>query len=278
MTLEASAISATTPLARSGRVLLGTYAVTVFLGAALLFFVQPMVSKMLLPHLGGSPSVWNTCMVLLPGDAAAWLSLRALAGAAVRRRARRRRSTAPCSAPPRCSAARPDVAGAAGRRQPGAVAARHARRHGRPAVLRDLGDGAAAAALVLPDQPPGRAPTLISSTPPAMPAASWRCSPIRCAVEPHLRLFDQSRWWALGLVALAAGIALCWYGYARNRNGAQRRPPPKRPAPRRPSGSAPAGSGIRSCRRRCCWRSPPTSRSTSPRPRCSGSSRWRCTC
>ncbi len=34
-----------------------------FLGAALLFTVQPLVAKMLLPILGGSPSVWNTCMV-----------------------------------------------------------------------------------------------------------------------------------------------------------------------------------------------------------------------
>jgi hypothetical protein len=34
------------------------------LGAGLLFLVQPMVAKMLLPSLGGSPAVWNTCMVL----------------------------------------------------------------------------------------------------------------------------------------------------------------------------------------------------------------------
>src|SRR6476469_4203909 len=40
------------------------------------------------------------------------------------------------------------------------------------------------------------------------------------AVEPQLRLFDQSRWWALGLGVLACGIALCWYGHARDNNGA----------------------------------------------------------
>ncbi len=34
-----------------------------FIGAGLLFLVQPMVAKMLLPGLGGSPAVWNTCMV-----------------------------------------------------------------------------------------------------------------------------------------------------------------------------------------------------------------------
>ncbi|CAG0966172.1 hypothetical protein PHYC_00996 [Phycisphaerales bacterium] len=35
----------------------------IFLSAALLFLVQPMSGKVLLPLLGGSPSVWNTCMV-----------------------------------------------------------------------------------------------------------------------------------------------------------------------------------------------------------------------
>lgn len=39
------------------------YAITIFLGAALLFLVEPMVAKMVLPMLGGSPAVWNTCMV-----------------------------------------------------------------------------------------------------------------------------------------------------------------------------------------------------------------------
>jgi hypothetical protein len=34
-----------------------------FLGAALLFIVQPMVAKLILPQLGGSPAVWNTCLV-----------------------------------------------------------------------------------------------------------------------------------------------------------------------------------------------------------------------
>lgn len=34
-----------------------------FLSATLLFWVQPMFGKMLLPLLGGSPAVWNTCLV-----------------------------------------------------------------------------------------------------------------------------------------------------------------------------------------------------------------------
>jgi hypothetical protein len=39
------------------------FSLVVFLSAALLFAVQPMVAKVLLPRLGGSPAVWNTCMV-----------------------------------------------------------------------------------------------------------------------------------------------------------------------------------------------------------------------
>ncbi|HEY9217195.1 MAG TPA: fused MFS/spermidine synthase [Phenylobacterium sp.] len=36
------------------------FAVTVFASAGLVFMVQPMVGKLVLPLLGGSPSVWNT--------------------------------------------------------------------------------------------------------------------------------------------------------------------------------------------------------------------------
>lgn len=39
------------------------YAFTLLLSAALLFSVQPMFSKMILPMLGGTPQVWNTAMV-----------------------------------------------------------------------------------------------------------------------------------------------------------------------------------------------------------------------
>ena len=39
------------------------YAVTVFLGAFLLFQVQPIVARYILPWYGGSPAVWTTCML-----------------------------------------------------------------------------------------------------------------------------------------------------------------------------------------------------------------------
>ena len=43
--------------------MLALFAVTLGLGALLLFWVQPMFSKMVLPLLGGSPAVWNIAMV-----------------------------------------------------------------------------------------------------------------------------------------------------------------------------------------------------------------------
>src|SRR5215204_4163215 len=63
------------------------FAAALFVSAFLLFWVQPLVGKMVLPLLGGTPAVWNTCMLffqvlLLAGYAYAlaltrWLSARA---------------------------------------------------------------------------------------------------------------------------------------------------------------------------------------------------------
>lgn len=39
------------------------FAITLALNALLLFLAQPMIARMLLPYLGGTPAVWNTCMV-----------------------------------------------------------------------------------------------------------------------------------------------------------------------------------------------------------------------
>src|SRR5262245_64893732 len=39
------------------------YLVTIFVSATLLFLVEPIIGKMLLPLWGGTPAVWNTCLV-----------------------------------------------------------------------------------------------------------------------------------------------------------------------------------------------------------------------
>lgn len=47
----------------TGRLFIAVLAVVTFLNAALLFAVQPMFTKMVLPLLGGTPMVWNTCLL-----------------------------------------------------------------------------------------------------------------------------------------------------------------------------------------------------------------------
>src|SRR5262245_32944766 len=39
------------------------FVATIFVSAALLFAVQPMFTKMVLPRLGGAPAVWSVAMV-----------------------------------------------------------------------------------------------------------------------------------------------------------------------------------------------------------------------
>ena len=39
------------------------YASTIFLSAFLLFQVQPLISRFILPWFGGSPAVWTTCLL-----------------------------------------------------------------------------------------------------------------------------------------------------------------------------------------------------------------------
>lgn len=71
----------------AGAPTLALFTVTMFTGAALLFWIQPLFAKMVLPLLGGSPQVWNTAMVffqavLLAGYAYAHWLTRALPAAA----------------------------------------------------------------------------------------------------------------------------------------------------------------------------------------------------
>jgi hypothetical protein len=45
-----------------------SFAITVFLSAFLLFQVQPIIAKMILPWFGGSSSVWSTCLVFFQAE------------------------------------------------------------------------------------------------------------------------------------------------------------------------------------------------------------------
>lgn len=56
--------SETSSLLLAHRVLLPLTIAGLFLSAALLFAVQPMFTRMVLPILGGSPAVWSVVTVL----------------------------------------------------------------------------------------------------------------------------------------------------------------------------------------------------------------------
>jgi hypothetical protein len=56
-----------TAAATAGPRALWTFTVTTFLSALLLFSIQPMFAKMVLPVLGGSPSVWAVAMFFFQG-------------------------------------------------------------------------------------------------------------------------------------------------------------------------------------------------------------------
>ena len=51
------------PSASRNRLVLLVYTAAIFVSALLLFSVQPLFTKMVLPRLGGSPAVWSVAMV-----------------------------------------------------------------------------------------------------------------------------------------------------------------------------------------------------------------------
>src|SRR5437773_10872998 len=57
-------LNATTPSATTARLLLlATFVAPIILSASLLFMVQPMFTKLVLPRFGGAPSVWSVAIV-----------------------------------------------------------------------------------------------------------------------------------------------------------------------------------------------------------------------
>lgn len=60
---ESDGLAASDTTATGDGAQLWLFTATIFVGATLLFLVQPLFAKMVLPLLGGSPSVWNTALV-----------------------------------------------------------------------------------------------------------------------------------------------------------------------------------------------------------------------
>jgi hypothetical protein len=61
--MPSSTASATDSAVERSRYLVALFGTTLFVSAFLLFMVQPMIARMVLPMLGGAAAVWNTCLV-----------------------------------------------------------------------------------------------------------------------------------------------------------------------------------------------------------------------
>jgi hypothetical protein len=212
MSLDIKTAAALRPVAFPRAMLLPGFAVTLFTGACLLFLIQPMVSKMLLPHLGGSPSVWNTCMVffqamLLLGYAYAhWLATRfgGLAQAAIH-------AGVLCIAvlflpfdlttqvPPVDSSPVPWLI------------ARLAITVGPPFFAISATAPLLQRWFSRTGHPDAADPYFLYAASNAGSLLALLAYPL--IVEPALTVPQQSRAWSYGLGVLAIGIAFCWAGY-----------------------------------------------------------------
>ena len=63
MSLSEPSAATDLPSGARNRLVLVVYTAAIFVSALLLFSVQPLFTKMVLPRLGGSPAVWSVAMV-----------------------------------------------------------------------------------------------------------------------------------------------------------------------------------------------------------------------
>lgn len=191
--------------------LLPSFAATLFLSAGLLFVVQPMVAKMALPGLGGSPSVWNTSMcffqaMLLLGYAYAHLlatrvglwTQAVIHGCVV--------LIAATFLPIDLSSATPPPNGTPVLWLVGQLAI-------------TVGPPFFALSATAPllqrwfsrsDHPSAADPYFLYASSNAGSLLALLAYPL--LIEPNLPLPMQSRSWAVGLALMLAGIAVCWIG------------------------------------------------------------------
>ena len=176
-----SPLPAGQPSAARNRLVLIVYTCAIFVSALLLFSVQPLFTRMVLPRLGGSPAVWSVAMVffqslLLGGYAYAHYLMQL------------RNRMIPVAVHLGAAGDRAAHAAAVDCRRLGraaivglcVLAAGVVRSLDRAAVLCARGQQSAAAGLVRPHPGIQMLPIHTSSMRPRISAASWRCCPIRC--------------------------------------------------------------------------------------------------
>src|SRR5499433_2678235 len=204
-----------TPSATSGRaLLLATFTAAITLSAALVFMVQPMFTKMVLPRFGGAPSVWSVAIVffqaaLLAGYAYAhWLT----------RYAGGRASVAIHLAVTIAAAFALPLSIAAGWDRPPAATQAFwliglfAASIGLPFFALAANSPLLQAWFARTDHPAAKDPYFLYAASNVGSFLALVSYPI--VIEPFVRLGDQAWWWSIGfcfLIALLAGCgALRW--------------------------------------------------------------------
>src|SRR5580704_9864528 len=209
------------PAAFPASLLLPSYAATLFFSAGLLFLVQPMVTKMVLPRLGGSPAVWNTSMCFFQATLLCGYLYAHLLATRVERRSQALIYGAVLVAaaaflPLDLTQATPP---------PDGIPVLWL--FGRLAI--SVGPPFFALSATAPllqrwfsrtDHPSAADPYFLYAASNAGSLIALLAYPL--LVEPNLTLPVQSRVWAIGLGFLGAGIALCWLA-ARGRSAAATR-------------------------------------------------------
>ena len=190
---------------------LALFIATIFLSAFLLFALEPLFAKMVLPVLGGSSSVWAVALALLSGRAAGRLRCTPTSWCARLRSNGRDRCTSRsrCSPSSCCRSGCPPVGRS---RRPashicgssGSLPWRSACRSSRlPPMRRCCKPGSRAA-----DNRTRM--ILISSTPPPISAASTALLSYPFVLEPAFGLTALSRYWSAIYLILVAALALCF--------------------------------------------------------------------
>ena len=195
--------------------LLPSYAATLFLSAGLLFLVQPMVAKMVLPRLGGSPSVWNTTICFFQGTLLLGYIYAHLLATRLGHLAQAAAHAVVLVA---CAVFLPlDLT----QSTPPADGVPALWLIGRLAIT--VGPPFFALSAIAPllqhwfagsDHPAASDPYFLYAASNAGSLIALLAYPL--LVEPNLPLPVQSRAWAIGLALVAAGIGWCWLGYRRS--------------------------------------------------------------
>jgi len=187
------------------------YSITLFLSAALIFWAEPMIAKQLLPALGGTPAVWNTCMVFFQ---TALLAGYALAHAATSRMSDRAQrwlvvvvlAAAAVTLPIRLDASRLETIPATGS-PTGWLLVTLVLMAGLPFLALSTLAPALQRWFSRTAHPRRNDPYFLYAASNAGSLVSLLAYP--ALIEPRLRLAEQTRLWGFGFIALAALVAGC---------------------------------------------------------------------